>query len=195
MAFSNSYNPLDVSQVVPPLVDPEASWSLPVQGIPGLISGDAITQSYVALMQDQVKRANDFALGIYNDLLSKWHGANARGTYNPAPGPVILAGVNPKAAAIALNTGKGFPSIIYYTQYYDATAPPGTIFTAPTPPLPPPKNWSVGKRVVGTNNLYYAEGGPYSESDVGEELTVGSDKFQLILGSPMGASYFFLKEA
>lgn len=180
-------NPLDVSQSIPSLPD---QWQdlpgdrLGVQGIPGLISADAITASYLALMADQVKRENDLALGVYGHMIQVWHDNNARGIFQPAPGPVKLALFNPKVGTTYLTDGKNGAQVITYALYWDPAVPPGTI-ASPPPPVTSSGPHTVGAKVAGTDNIYRAEGGTYTDPDIGTETT-GADGGKYVLVGFMG---------
>lgn len=167
----------------------------PPQGIPGLISGDAIVQAYVNLMQDQCDRKNANIQGIYANLLQQWRDNNARGVFNPAPGPMELVHLNQAAAANYERTGVGSALMFSFYDQWDPTVPPGTIASPPPQPIPPAKTAeSIGDRIPGTSNLYAALGGPYDASEVGTEQTVAGAKYQLINMSPMTFEPAWMKE-
>lgn len=188
-------NPLDVSEVVKPIADIPGGYPLAAQGIPGLISGDAITQNFVNELCSEVQKANDYAWSAYEGLMSQWKSNNQAGIYRMAPGPVTLAAVNQKAAAAWLQTGIGGVGIISYYQQWEPATPPGTMLAAPVPEPPPAKTAeSVGALVPGTYNLYATIGGPYEASEIGNEITVNGAAYVLINSTPMGFRPMWLKK-
>lgn len=180
-------DPLDIRETLPPLKDLDYI-IIPVQGIPGFIQADAITQNFVNLLVDQVQRKVTYIQGIYNTLLDHWKSDNQRGVFNPAPGPMWLASVNTKVAASYLNTGKGGSSVFVYFQQWDKDVPPGTIFS-PTPTVVDNSTIGVGNKVPGTMDLYYTTGRKPTDLDIGTET---SDGMYTLIGF-MEASYFWKK--
>lgn len=180
-------NPLDVSEAVKPIQDVPGGYPLAAQGIPGIISGDAVTQNFVSVLCAEVQKANDFAWGDYQGLLTQWKSDNAKGIFRPAPGPVTLATVDQRAAAAWLQTGTHGAGIIGYIQQFDPEFPPGTVESAPAPPPSPAKTAeSVGGLIPGTFDLYSALGGPYDPGEVGKTLETPNGHFALINSTPMG---------
>lgn len=174
-------NPLDVSTQIPN--QPDINLPEPPKGIPGLISADAIIQSYVSLLQQEVQKLNDFAWNAYLGLLSQWKSNNAAGINLPAPGPATLAAVDTNAAIHWETTGKNFSAQFVYYQKWDPNTPPGTIAAKPAPPEPPAKSAeSVGALIPGTSNLYAALGGPYDPSECGKP----NGEYTLINMTPFG---------
>ncbi len=167
----------------------------PPLGIPGLVSSDAIIQAYVALMQDQCDRKNAMIVGVYQNLLQQWKDANARGIYNPAPGPMTLVHLNRDAAAKYETTGVGAAAMFSFYDQWDPDVPPGTIATPPPPPPITPKTpESIGQHIPGSSNLYEALGGPYEANEVGTEQNVAGSRYVLINSTPMGFKPMWLKE-
>ena len=187
-------NPLDVRDSVPPIADIPGGYPLAVQGIPGLVPADAITQNFVDVLSMEVQKANDFCWNDYQGLLKMWASDNAAGIYRLAPGPVWLAAVDRKAAAAFLQTGTGGVKIISYYEKWDPNTPPGTIESAPPPPPPPAKNPEpIGARIPGTQSLYADQGG-YTALDVGTVHAEPSGTYVLILSSPVGGIPMWLKQ-
>jgi hypothetical protein len=177
-------NPLDVSTMIPQVED--NPHPLPPQGIPGLISADAIVQAFVNVLEMEVQKLNDFALADYNGLVTHWKSDNAAGVYRPAPGPVTLAMVDPIAAAQYEVTGVGFNKIFSFFTQFDPSAPPGTVFQPLVTPPPEKTAESVGGLIPGTEDLYLALGGPYDPSEFGKSVTTVTGHFHLVNMTPMG---------
>lgn len=167
----------------------------PPLGIPGLVSSDAIVAAYVALMQDQCDRKNDMIQGIYGKLIADWKDNNSRGISNPAPGPMTLVHLDQAAAADYERTGTGAAKLFLFYDQWDPAVPPGTIYAPPPAPPPPAKTAEhVGDHVPGTSSLFFAAGGPYTPSELGNELTTDNGRFVLINSTPMGFRPMWLKQ-
>jgi hypothetical protein len=188
-------NPLDVSETVKPIEDIPGGFPLAVQGIPGVISADSVTQNFVDVLCSEVQKANDYAWMCYEGLLTQWKSNNDHGIYHPAPGPVTLASVNRTLAGQWLQKGTGGAGIISYYQQYEPEIPPGTIQHPPAPAAAPDKTAeSVGPLVPGTYNLFAALGGPYEASEVGKTIQANGATYVLINSTPMGFRPMWLKQ-
>lgn len=179
-------NPLDVSNYLTN-PDPKDVPAGPVKGIPGVISADAVTQSYVNLLAGQCQKENDYVTGIYNDAIRRWMDDNAKGIFHMAPGPMRLGIFNPKAAAAFLN-GDASQYIIY--TFYDSwnpAYPPGTLASPPPPPTVSTTLPLVGEHVPGTvdgiGGLYKALGNSLLDPSLFGEHDP-SDSYELVLRTP-----------
>lgn len=175
-------NPLDASQGVS--VGKDNPTGPPVSV--GSISGDAIVQNFVRVLQDEIAHANAIALANYHGQLYHWDDNNQHGIFGPAPQAATLVIVNPAAAATFEVTGTGSASVISTTQYWEV--PPGLIMQAPAKPapIPPPAN-PVGQKIVNTSNLYeVAAGDTHGNGETYTDTSVTPNVVYIKLASPFG---------
>lgn len=130
------------------------TFPMPVQGIPGVISADVITQNFIRVLTQEINSQNSFLLANYNGNLAHWFDDNNHGIYRPAPAAIVLKVVHPDVAAKFENTGNAglLDTMVTTVTYF--VVPPGTI-AAPVaaPALAQPSN-PIGPLHPGTQNIY-----------------------------------------
>lgn len=125
----------------------------PPQPVPGVVTTDAVVQSYLNFMTQGLAMQNSVLIQQYSFAFQTWQANNARGIFNPAPAGVQIAILN-QVAAIETEMGDTMmePQQIYYSTYYEVA--PGTIAQPPAAPapLPVPAN-PLGAPIPGAPNM------------------------------------------